>query len=101
MLKIKKAALTIAVVGFFLLAAGGYSWAGVVIQGKCVSYDKASKVLTLENEADKANVTFDLSKAKIGLLPEPGDVIRVVFIKEGDKNMALKVMNVTKQSLKK
>ena len=101
MLKIKKTALVIAAMGLFLLAVGGYSWAGAVIQGKCVSYDASLKVLTLENELDKASVTFDLSKAKIGLKPEPGDVIRVAFVKEGAKNMALKVMNVTKQSLKK
>jgi len=101
MLKINKAALVTAVMGLFLLAAAGHSWAGQVIQGKCVSYDEASKVLTLENEVDKAPVTFDLSKAQIGLKPEPGNVIRVAFIKEGDKNKALKVMNVTKQNLKK
>jgi hypothetical protein len=44
---------------------------------------------------------FDSSKAKIVLRPEPGDVLRIVYILEGGSRKALKVMNVSKQDLRK
>lgn len=83
--------------------------AGQVFQGIAVSYDAQAKVLVLKNneaqknKVDKAleQVTFDLSKAKVGIPPAPGDKIRVAYEQAGDKFMAVKVMNVTKQDLRK
>ena len=75
--------------------------AAEVVQGKCLAFDEAGHTMTLENEIDQAQVVFDLTLAKIGLVPEPGDVIRVAYKVDGSKNMAIKVMNVTKQNLRK
>ncbi|MFH1034443.1 MAG: hypothetical protein V1806_08045 [Pseudomonadota bacterium] len=82
---------------------------GQVFQGVAVSYDAQGKVMVLKNsEAQKnkvdknlAEVTFDLSQAKVGIPPTPGDKIRVAYEMAGAKYMALKVMNVTKQDLRK
>lgn len=43
---------------------------------------------------------FDLKKAKVGIPPEPGDILRIAWVVEGNTNMALKVMNVSKQDLR-
>jgi len=70
-----------------------------VVQGPCVSLDAKSQTLVIKNEIDQKNITLDISQAKAGLAPRPGDVIRVAFRKKGERNVALKVMNVTKQDL--
>lgn len=75
--------------------------AGEVIQGTCLAYDEQAKTITLQNEIDQTEVVFDVSQAKIGLKPETGNLLRIAFYKEGAKFVALKVMNVTKQSLSK
>ena len=79
----------------------------LVYQGACQSVSADGNTLTLTNSQPKLNpiegpsATFDLSKAKVGLAPEKGNIIRVAFFKEGDKLVAIKVMNVTKQDLRK
>ena len=78
-----------------------------VYQGACLELAADAKTLTLANSEPKLNpikgasATFDLSKAKVGLMPDKGDVIRVAYFKEKDRLMAIKVMNVTKQDLRK
>ena len=53
-----------------------------VYQGTCLTMANDAKTLTLSNTEPKLNpikgekATFDLCKAKVGLLPEKGDVIR-------------------------
>lgn len=42
---------------------------------------------------------FDCRTAKIGLRPEPGDILRIAYEIQGDRKVALKVMNVSKQDL--
>ncbi len=44
---------------------------------------------------------FNVAEAKVGLSPDPGDVIRVAYKVQGNSFLALKVMNVTKQDLRK
>ncbi len=92
-----------------LLAFATSAMAADVFQGLCSSYDEAGKTLVLKNSEpeknlvpkDMAEVSFDLSQSKVGLVPAPGDKMRVAYSKQGDKFMALKVMNVSKQDLRK
>jgi hypothetical protein len=87
-------------------------WAAEVVQGKCTGYSPSDGTIQIEEfdthftkEApygkSKGMVSvFDSSKAKIGIRPEPGDVLRIVYILEGGSKKALKVMNVSKQDLR-
>ncbi len=88
-------------------------WAAEVVQGKCIGYRPSDGTIQVE-ELDthftketpygksKAMVSvFDSSAAKIGIRPDPGDVLRIVYIFEGGSKKALKVMNVSKQDLRK
>lgn len=78
-----------------------------VYQGQCVVLDAANHVLKLDNPDPKLNgiespeVTFDLAGAKLGLAPQPGDTIRVAYFAQGESLKAIKVMNVTKQDLRR
>ncbi len=84
---------------------------GKVFQGTCVYFDEAKGVMVLKNDknekeknpVDKSleEVSFMLSEASIGVKPTPGDKIRVGFVMQGDKYMAHKIMNVTKQNIYK
>ncbi len=99
-----------------LLAALGFLWgtaqAAEVVQGKCINYDADGKKVVLEEydinftrEAPYGNPTGilfegDLRKAKVGIKPEPGDILRVAYKVDGESKQVLKVMNVSKQNLK-
>ncbi len=86
--------------------------AAEVSQGKTLQFDAAAKRIQIE-EYD-INFTpdhpygqptgivseYDLTGAKIGLGPEPGDVVRIAYRIDGERKLALKVMNVTKQDLR-
>ncbi|WP_027176824.1 hypothetical protein [Desulfovibrio aminophilus] len=89
------------------------AWAGMVAQGKCIENDKAAKTIKIEEYdinftpenkygTPTGTVTvFDVSEAKIGIPPEPGDILRIAYTSDNDKYHAVKVMNVTKQDLSK
>ncbi len=78
-----------------------------VYEGVCLSVGPGGKTITLANSQPKLNplkgesATFDLSGAKVGLPPEKGNLIRLAFFQEGKGLKAIKVMNVTKQDLRK
>ncbi|MCB2227063.1 MAG: hypothetical protein KQH53_10335 [Desulfarculaceae bacterium] len=78
-----------------------------VYEGACLALDAGGKTLTLANSQPKLNpvkgasATFDISRAKVGLAPEKGNMIRVAYFAEGKKLVAIKVMNLTKQDLRK
>jgi len=78
-----------------------------VYQGDCLAVQDGGKTLVLANSQPKLNplkgdkAVFDISKAKVGLAPEVGNIIRVAFFVEKGKNVAIKVMNVSKQDLRK
>jgi hypothetical protein len=78
-----------------------------VYQGTCITLEDGGKTLKLANSQPNLNpikgesATFDVSTAKVGASPQPGDVIRVSFLEQGGKMVALKVMNVTRQDLSK
>lgn len=84
----------------FLPTVAPSAGAAEVAQGECLVVDNESKSITLISDVDQSQMTFDLAKAKIGLTPEKGDVIRIAYRIENGKNVALKVMNVTKQNLR-
>ena len=87
--------------------------AAEVAQGKCLEYNPGNKELTIQEyntEFSKempygkptvAVSKFDISDAKIGEDPQPGDILRIAYKANGKAKKALKVMNVSKQDLRK
>ena len=94
-----------------LLAAEGL--AAEVSQGKCINHDKEKQTITMEEYDIKFDKEFPyghptgkvsvyhIGKALIGLAPKPGDILRIAYEPKGSENMASKVMNVSKQDLRK
>jgi hypothetical protein len=97
----------------FLAALAGPAVAAEVSQGKCIQYDKEMGVITLEefdtqfSDQDPygrptgVETAYDVSGAVIGITPEPGDILRLAYRVDGGQKMALRVMNVSKQDLRK
>ncbi len=87
--------------------------AGEVSQGKCLEYNAESKMVKVEEydtnfskDAPYGKTTgiiseFNCSKAKIGAHPEVGDILRISYEVDGSTKKALKIMDVTKQDLRK
>ncbi len=96
-----------------LLALPIGALAGEVSQGKTLAYDKTAKIMKIEEydtnftpQAKYGQPTgivseYDLSQAKVGIVPETGDVVRIAYDIDGQRKVALKVMNVSKQDLLK
>ncbi|MFH1914624.1 MAG: hypothetical protein ABIK45_10155 [Pseudomonadota bacterium] len=94
-----------------VLLASASAWAASVAQGACVSYDENTKILVIDEydlnfskefrfgQPTGVLTEFDTSTAKIGMRIDVGDVIRLSYNPVGDKNVALKIMNVSKQDL--
>lgn len=84
-----------------------------VAQGKCLENNVAQKTIKIEvydtnfgkdtpyGHATGIENVYDVSQAKVGIKPEPGDILRIAFTLEGDTRKAAKVMNVSKQDLRK
>lgn len=106
----KTRAIIMAVTAALLAAA---AWAGEVSQGRLISADPASAVYTLEEFDTNFSAetpyglptgivsTYDVATAKIGIHPEPGDILRIAYEEIGEHRKAVKVMNVSKQDLRK
>jgi hypothetical protein len=87
--------------------------AGEVAQGKCISYEKEKKVIVIEEydlnfgkdhpygRPTGVQSTYDVSTAQVGIAPQPGDILRIAFDAKGTQKIAVKVMNVSKQDLRK
>lgn len=115
---------TIASLTLTLCLLAGAALAAEVVQGRCIAYDTDAKTITIEEYdinfskehpygvSTGVVATYDVREAKIGLTPEPGDILRiayeihggkraalVAYETQGDRLVAVKVMNVTKQSL--
>ncbi|MFH0728175.1 MAG: hypothetical protein V2B19_17765 [Pseudomonadota bacterium] len=109
----KKKSLIYLLAVMALLCVSSVSFAGEVSQGKCTAYDKEKKTVTLDEynlNFSKANPygeptgvisVFDVSSAQIGLQPEPGDILRLAYKVDGTKKTCVKLMNVSKQDLRK
>jgi hypothetical protein len=84
-----------------------------VVQGKCVKYEPDKQLVTIEeydtNFSKEApygkptGIVFegDVKTAKVGIKPEPGDILRIAFVLDGGTKRVLKIMNVSKQDLRK
>ena len=108
--KLLLAAVTIATVVALIAPA---AMAAEVVQGECVAIDEENKTYTIEvydTNIDRYNpygtstnetIVIDYSKGNIGKDPEIGDILRVAYKVEGTDNMAIRVMNVTKQDIMK
>jgi len=96
-----------------LMVMAGAALAADVSQGKCIQYDKQQGVITIEEfdiqfsaESPYGRPTgiesvYNVSQALIGITPEPGDILRLAYNVKGDQKVALRVMNVSKQDLRK
>ena len=96
-----------------LVLAAGMSQAAEVVQGKCIAFDPRQNKVVLEEYDTNINkqspygnptgILFEgnLAKARVGIPPVPGDILRVAYYMEGDLKQVLKVMNVSKQDLRK
>jgi hypothetical protein len=110
-MRCKLLSVTLALLVGIVLA--GAAIAAEVSQGKVISVTTDPAQVTIEEydinfspEAPYGNATgiiteYDLSNAKIGISPEPGDILRIAYVIEGEKNVALKVMNVSKQDIRR
>ena len=99
------------VTAFGLLA--GIAPAAEVSQGKCIAFDAQSHRITIEEydtqfseeypygQPTGTESVFNVAEALIGITPEPGDILRMAYTVKGEEKMALRVMNVSKQDLRK
>lgn len=109
----KMKSVTIAALVLAVLFAPVLGVAAEVAQGQCLDYSKEAMTLKIEEydtnfskDAPYGNPTgivtrFDLTTAKVGIPPEAGDVLRIAYEIREDQKVALKVMNVSKQDLRK
>ena len=84
-----------------------------VAQGKCIDFDTVGKRVTLEEYSPEISkehpngkltgrvLIFDFADAKIGIPPERGDILRIAYTVEGGVKRAIKIMNISKQDLRK
>lgn len=90
------------------------SLAADVAQGKVLSLDKNTNILTIEEfDTHKSpehpygrptGVTSEYKmdkKTLVGIPPQAGDVVRIAFTTQGTERIAVRIMNVSKQDLRK
>ena len=69
-----------------------------VVQGTVVRYDSQGKVVAVRDELPpRATMEISVAGAEIGADPAPGDSVRVAFRIVGDRPVATRVMNLTRQ----
>ena len=69
-----------------------------VVQGAVVSYDASSKLLAVRDELPpRATMEISIAGAEVGADPTPGDTVRIAFRVVGDRPVATRVMNLTRQ----
>lgn len=89
------------------------AFAGPVAQGKCISYDQDKKIVTIEDydlnftpahkygQPTGKQSSYNVAGALIGVLPQPGDILRIAYEEKDNQRIAFRVMNVSKQDLMK
>lgn len=69
-----------------------------VVQGTVARYDAAERLLLLRDErAPQATMEISIAGAEVGADPIPGDTVRVAYRLAGDRPVATRVMNLTRQ----
>ena len=108
----KKVQCLVACVSLLLLCAS-VAAAGDVAQGKCVGFDQKGMIITIEEydlQFSKEHPyglptgkrsSYKAADAQIGIPPQQGDILRIAYTLKGSERVAHKVMNVSKQDLKK
>lgn len=98
---------------FLVLFWWGWALGAEVTQGKCLAYDKTQQRIVLEEydtnfsaEQPYGSPTgiqsiYDVSGAQIGIPPQTGDILRIAYKDEGERRKALRVMNVSRQDLRR
>jgi hypothetical protein len=72
--------------------------APTVVQGTVVRYDAAERLLVLRDERPpQATMEISIAGAEVGADPIPGDPVRVAYRLAGDRSVATRVMNLTRQ----
>lgn len=111
MTRTKTLYVLLSLVAALALAAGAL--AGEVSQGKTLAYNQAAKTIQIEEYDTNFSADhrygqptgivsdYDLARAKVGIPPAAGDVVRIAYDLEGERKVAIKVMNVSKQDLRK
>jgi len=108
--KVLLSLLSLAVIAMF---AASPLLAAEVSQGKCISVDAENNSITIEEydinfstefpygRPTGVQSVFNVAKAQIGIKPELGDILRLAYVVKGTDKVAIKVMNVSKQDLRK
>jgi len=79
----------------FVLACGP---APSVVQGTVVRYEASAKVVVIKDErAPQETMELSIADAEVGADPIPGDTVRVAYRIVGDRPVATRVMNITRQ----
>jgi hypothetical protein len=111
MTRTKPIFIVLALIATVALAAGAL--ASEVSQGKTLLYDEAAKTIQIEEYDTNFSADhrygqptgivsdYDLTQAKVGIPPAAGDVVRIAYDLDGERKVAVKVMNVSKQDLRK
>ncbi|MFH1984248.1 MAG: hypothetical protein ABIL58_20595 [Pseudomonadota bacterium] len=101
------------ITAILLAAMTATAWAGEVSQGRFISASQSPAKFTLEEYDTNFSKDhpygvptgivsqYDVSKAKVGITPQAGDILRIAYEEKGDVKRAVKVMNVSKQDLRK
>ncbi|MEW5984730.1 MAG: hypothetical protein AB1806_20440 [Acidobacteriota bacterium] len=90
---------TILLVGAALAACAGCGDRPLVLQGVVVSYDQAAATVVVKDEIPPSEeVAFSLAGADIGVLPAPGDLVRLAYRVAGGEKRAIRMMNLTRQA---
>ncbi|MFZ1984987.1 MAG: hypothetical protein WAU91_11280 [Desulfatitalea sp.] len=109
----KRTTISILMITVMTLCLVGMAAAAEVSQGKCISYDKGRKLIAIEEydlnfskefpygRPNGTQSEYDVATAEIGIVPEIGDILRVAYDVKGTTKVALRVMNVSKQDLRK
>jgi hypothetical protein len=108
----KKVQIFVACVSLLMLFAS-VTAAGEVAQGKCVGFDQKGMIITIEEydlqfskehpygQPTGKQSSYKAADAQIGALPQQGDILRIAYSLKGNERVAHKVMNVSRQDLKK
>src|SRR5512138_1345249 len=110
--EMKKVQCLVASMALLLFCAAA-AMAGDVAQGKCIVFDQKGMIIEIEEydlqfskehpygQPTGKRSSYKAADAQIGIVPQQGDILRIAYTLEGKERVAHKVMNVSKQDLKK
>ena len=70
-----------------------------VYQGEVVRFDAAAQVVVVKDEKPPhAEASFVVAGSELGADLQPGDEVRLAYVKDGERLRAVRVMNLTRQA---